>query len=39
MESGDLQDMDLNEFASDEDVEEFSENHEDISSYDEEDWY
>jgi len=39
MESGDIGDMDLNEFISDDEHEEFSENHENPDTYSEEDWY
>jgi hypothetical protein len=39
MESGDLNDIDLSEFSSDENFEDFSETHEDFNSFDEEDWY
>lgn len=39
MQSGDLEDLDLNEFISDEGQEEFSENQEDLDAYEGEDWY
>ncbi|MFW6352564.1 MAG: IS1096 element passenger TnpR family protein [Bacteroidota bacterium] len=39
MESGDLEDIDPDEFLNEEDLKHFSEDHRDLNSYDEEDWY
>jgi hypothetical protein len=39
MESGDIEDLDLDEFTGEEDLKDFSENLEDLNIYDQEDWY